>query len=52
MTYDEIANSKQFKELLEQIPESERSKVEEAIRAMVKDFEKTILTPLQSITKR
>jgi hypothetical protein len=52
MNYEEISNTKQFKDLLEKIPESDRAKVEEAIRAMVQDFETKVLQPLQTIVKR
>ena len=52
MNYEELSNSKQFKDLLEQVPEGEREKVVEALKAMVQDFEKNILAPLESMTKR
>jgi hypothetical protein len=52
MRYEDIAGTKKFKDLLEQIPESERPKVEEAIRAMVKDFEEKVIRPLGQLVKR
>lgn len=52
MTYEELANSPKFKELLEQIPESERANVEKAIQEMVRDFEKNILVPLGNFAQK
>ena len=46
MNYEDISETKKFKELLEQIPETERAKVEEAIRLMVKDFNSQVIQPL------
>ena len=50
--YEDISETKKFKELLEQIPEAERAKVEEAIRSMVKDFTSQVIEPLQGITRK
>ena len=52
MNYEDISETKKFKELLEQIPEAERAKVEEAIRSMVKDFTSQVIEPLQGITRK
>jgi len=52
MNYQEISKTKQFQELLKQIPEQEREKVEEAIKAMVEDFNKNVIIPLGSLAKR
>lgn len=52
MRYEDISNTKKFKELMELIPEAERPKVEEAIRAMVKDFEEKVIRPLGTLVKR
>jgi mRNA-degrading endonuclease RelE of RelBE toxin-antitoxin system len=52
MTYEEIANTPKFKQLLEDIPEEERAKVQEAIRSMVEDFNQKVIKPLESILKK
>jgi mRNA-degrading endonuclease RelE of RelBE toxin-antitoxin system len=52
MNYEELANTPKFKKLLEDIPEEERQKVEEAIRLMVEDFNQKVIKPLEVISKR
>jgi mRNA-degrading endonuclease RelE of RelBE toxin-antitoxin system len=52
MNYEDIANTPKFKELLKEIPEEERQKVEEAIRSMVDDFNQKVIKPLEVISKR
>jgi hypothetical protein len=52
MNYEDISKNPKFQELLQQIPEGERSRVEEAIRSMVKDFNEKVIRPLESINRR
>lgn len=52
MKYDEISCSEQFQELLKQIPDSERDKVESALKEIVEEFSKHVIKPLESLTKK
>lgn len=52
MNYEDISKTKKFQDLLEQIPEDQRAKIEEAIRLMVKDFNEQVIRPLAAITTK
>lgn len=52
MNYEEISKTKQFQELLEQIPNLEREKIKQAIRSMVEDFNNKVIRPLENIVKK
>ena len=52
MNYKELSETKRFQELLQQVPAEERQRVEEALKAMVEDFEKNVIGPLQAINRR
>jgi hypothetical protein len=52
MNYEDISKTKHFQDLLKQIPEQERARVEEAIQAMVKDFNEKVIGPLETIAKK
>lgn len=52
MKFDEVLKTKQFQDILEQIPVEQRPQVEEALRKMAEDFERTVLRPLETLIKR
>jgi hypothetical protein len=45
---ESLTDSKEFKELLEMIPETERPKVLEGLVALEKEFKEKVLKPIES----